>query len=169
MPRRKIITDPQVYATVRHLLATGGDKAAAFASVGRAAGLAPATLAQRYGSVDGMLRLALMDAWDILDATLTAAEVVAEAGPKGAQTLLKALDAEAPLSIAAHNLRDAALRKRAADWRARVEAALTLRLGGGAKSSAQAAMLFSVWQGQALWRASGGKGFRMKDAVKRLT
>ena len=31
-----------------------------------------------------------------------------------------------------------------------------------------AAMLFAAWQGQMLWRAAGGKGFRLKDAAKRL-
>ena len=47
--------------------------------------------------------------------------------------------------------------------------ALAVRLGGGAKGREAAALLFAAWQGQMLWLAVGGRGFKLKDAVKRLT
>ena len=50
-----------------------------------------------------------------------------------------------------------------------METALTLRLGGGQKARDSAALLFAAWQGQALWSGAGEPGFRLKDAVKRLT
>ena len=92
MARTKSIPDAQVLATVRHLLAQGGDKAISFGSVGRATKLAPSTLAQRYGTVTAMRSAALTDGWQALTvATTTALDSVADKGPQG---VLKALDAE---------------------------------------------------------------------------
>jgi hypothetical protein len=70
--------------------------------------------------------------------------------------------------LQAADLRDAALRARAAAWRRQVEAALAVRLGGGAKAREAAAMLFAAWQGQALWTRAEERAFRLKDLVKRL-
>lgn len=174
MPRRKIIPDAEVHATIRRLLAEGGDKAVAFGPVARQTGLAAATLVQRFGSRDGMVQAALHDGWDQLDAACQKAEAESPMTAKGAAALLKALGAEsgdggADLSLLAVNFRDAGLRERAASWRTRVEAALTLRLGGGARAREAAAVLFAAWMGQVLWMPAGGKGFRLKDALKRLT
>jgi hypothetical protein len=174
MPRPRTIPDADIFAAIRQLLADGGDKAVAFGPVARATGLAAPTLVQRYGTRDGMIRAALMAAWDDLDTRTAAAEAEAGTGPKGAVALLKALggrgDSAEPVDVAllAVDFRDAALRDRATAWRARVEGALALRLGGGAKGQAAAAMLFAAWQGQALWALAGGKTFRLKDAAKRL-
>ena len=167
MARPRLVPDATIFACVRRLLAAGGDKAVAFAAVARETGLAAPTLVQRYGSRDAMLRVALQDGWDALDAATAAAEGSAEMNPKGALALLKALDAVDPALMAA-GLRDVALRDRAAAWRAQVEAALAARLGGGAKGREAAGSLFALWQGQALWQDAGGKTFRRKEAVKRL-
>lgn len=171
MPRPRTIPDARIFAAIRQLLGDGGDKAVAFGAVARATGLAAPTLVQRYGTREGMLRAALMAAWDDLDARTAAAEAEAGHGPKGAVALLKALGGGAEavdVALLAVDFRDAALRDRATAWRARVEAALALRLGGGAKGAEGAALLFAAWQGQALWSLAGGKAFRLKDAVKRL-
>ena len=48
------------------------------------------------------------------------------------------------------------------------ETALALRLGGGPQGREAATILFAAWQGQILWQTAGGKGFRLKDALKRL-
>ena len=55
MSRPRSVPDAQVLAAVRALLRQGGDKAVAFSAVAERAGLAPASLAQRYGSVQGMI------------------------------------------------------------------------------------------------------------------
>lgn len=171
MARPRTVPDAEVYVIIRRLLADGGDKAVAFGTVARATGLAGSTLAQRYGTREGMVQAALMDAWDLLDQAAEAAEGASGSGPKAAQALLKALstasDGMAP-TLLAIDLRNATLRIRAAAWRARIEGALALRLGGGAKGRQAAAMLFALWQGQVLWQGTGDKGFRLKDAVKRL-
>ncbi|MBT9245661.1 TetR family transcriptional regulator [Gemmobacter fulvus] len=173
MARKKLIPDTAVFAEIRHLMAQGGEKAVSFSTISQATGLAAATLVQRFGSRDAMLRAALAAAWDALEATTTQAEGDAALNAKGAQALLKALGADAPetsdLTLLAADFRDPVLRARAETWRAQVETALALRLGGGAKGRETAALLFAAWQGQMLWQMAGGKGFRLKDAVKRLS
>ena len=173
MSRTRAIPDAEVFAAIRALLASGGEKAVAFSSVARATGLAAPTLAQRYGSRDGMLQAALMAAWDGLLAATTTAEAEAPLSAKGALAMLKALgtDAAEPAGLAqlTASFRDAALRAKAATWRIRVEAALATRLGGGTKGRESAALLFALWQGQALWQPGGEKGFRLKDAARRLS
>lgn len=173
MPRKKLIPDLEVFATIRSLMSASGEKAASFAAVSRATGLAGATLVQRFGSQERMVQAALMAAWEALEARTAEASAVAELSPKGTLALLKALapkppDTDDPRLLDAH-LRDPALRARAAEWRGQVEQALALRLGGGAKGQELAAIVFSAWQGQLSWQHAGGKGFRLKELLKRLT
>jgi len=166
MPRSRTIPDAQVFAIIQRMLEDGGDKSVSFGTVGTATGLAPPTLVQRYGSRDAMVRAARAAAWDALD--LRTAAAIAGTADKGPQGLLKAIGPVDATAFAA-DLRDAELAKRAATWRASVEAALTLRLGGGQKARESAALLFVAWQGQALWSKAGDSSLRLKDAVKRLT
>ncbi|MGB8814657.1 MAG: transcriptional regulator [Paracoccaceae bacterium] len=172
MARLKTIPDADVHAAIRQLLVAGGDKAVAFASVARATGLAAPTLVQRFKTRELMLRAALLAAWDQLDAAIIRAEAEAPMQAKGAQTLMKSLAASCPdavdITLLAVDFRDAALRQRALNWRNRVESALAVRLGSGVRGQETAAILFAAWQGQMLWQIAGGKGFRLKDAVKRL-
>jgi AcrR family transcriptional regulator len=172
MGRTRTIPDADIFAAIRGLLADKGEKAVAFSSVARATGLAAPTLVQRYGSREAMLRGALDAAWDSLDAATVAAEAEAALTAKGAVQLLRALsDSDGDtvdLSLLAADFRDPALRQRALAWRERVEAALALRLRGGARGREAAAILFAAWQGQSLWQRAGGRGFRLKDVVKRI-
>ncbi|MBK6468098.1 MAG: transcriptional regulator [Rhodobacter sp.] len=165
MSRKKTIPDEQVHAAIRQLLATGGDKAVSFGAVARATRLAPSTLAQRFGTVPAMRAAALRQGWQALtEATTTAMDAAAGKGPQG---LLKALDAvAAPVIGLLRVATDDESRALAAGWRQMVETALSLRIGQGEKAREAAAILFAAWQGQLLW---GGEGFRLKDAVKRLT
>jgi AcrR family transcriptional regulator len=173
MPRVKLISDDAVFAAVRRLLADHGDKAASFAAVSRATGLAAATLVQRFGSQEAMVRAALGAFWSELEARTDAAEAGADLSPKGALALLKALAAEAPetqdLGLLSASLRDLTLRQRATQWRLQVQNALALRFGGGSKGQETAAIVFATWQGQMLWEIAAGKGFKLKEAVKKLT
>lgn len=173
MPRRKLIPDPTVFAEVRRLLSEGGEKAVSFASVAQATGLAGSTLVQRFTTREAMVQAALDAAWDQLEAETEAAASEAALNAKGAQALLKALGADAPeaadLSLLAADFRNPQLRARAEAWRARLEDALALRLGGGDRGREAAAMLFAAWQGQLLWQKAGGKGFRLKDVLKRIS
>lgn len=166
MPRTRTVPDTTVFAVIQRLLKAGGDKAVSFGSVGKATGLAPPTLVQRYGSLDGMKRAARIAAWEELEHRTATA--IAETADKGPQGLLKAIGPVDVLAIA-HDLGDPDLAQRAEGWRKGVETALTLRLGGGQKARESAVLLFAAWQAHALWSRAGDPGFRLKDAVKRLT
>ncbi len=166
MPRTRAISDEHVFAVIQRLLDQGGEKAVSFGTVSTSTGLAPPTLVQRYGSRDSMVRAARLAAWDAVERRT--AEAIAGTADKGPQGLLKAIGAVDPHAIAA-DLRDPALAGRAHGWRMAVETALAQRLGGGQKSRESAALLFAAWQGQSLWAKAGESGFRLKDAVKRLT
>jgi len=167
MARLKLIPDSAVFACVRQLLAAGGDRAVAFASVARATGLAAPTLVQRFGGRDAMVERALLAGWEALESAT--AEVCAQApmNAKGAHAMLKALGTP-EAALLAGMVNTSALRQRAKAWRAQVEAALAQRLDSAAPDQA-AAMLFAVWQGQVLWNSAGGKGFRLKDALRALS
>lgn len=166
MPRKRIIPDDRVFSAIQRLLDQGGDKAVSFATVAAATGLAPPTLVQRYGSRDGMVRLARQAAWETLEAATGAA--IAATEKKGPLGLLKALGTVAAADLVA-DTRDSDLAQRAAAWRASVESAISLRLGNGPKARESAALLFAAWQGQLLWSKAGQPGFKPKDAVRRLT
>jgi AcrR family transcriptional regulator len=167
MSRHRTIADDQIFATIRRLLAEQGERGLSFAAVAAATGLAASTLVQRYGSVSGMLEAALAPVGAALDATL--ANISGEVAPtaKGAPDLLKALgDSDlTDIAVLAAMFRIPSLRLRAEDWRNRVETVLASQLG----SAEAARLLFAAWQGQALWQPAGGRKFRLKDAVKRLT
>lgn len=166
MPRTRSIPDATVFAAVQRLLDEGGDKAVSFGSVGKLTGLAPPTLVQRYGSRDGMVKAARHAAWDDLERRT--GEAIAGTADKGPQGFLKAIGPVNTEGLAA-DLRDPDLATRAAGWRKGVETALALRLGSGQKAKESAALLFAAWQGQTLWSPADEPGFRLKDAVKRLT
>lgn len=173
MPRRKIIPDTEVFALVRTLLNEGGDKAVAFGPVARASGLAASTLVQRFQSRDAMVQAALNDGWDRLEEACAAAEANAPTNAKGASAFLKEVGAAtadgSTLALLAADFRDPVLRDRAAAWRARVETALAVRLGGGEKGRETAALIFAAWMGQVFWQPAGGKAFKLKDLFRRLT
>jgi AcrR family transcriptional regulator len=172
MGRTKLIPDTDIFRLLRTLLAQGGDKAVAFSSVGRACGLAPATLVQRFGTRDGMVRAALLAAWDELDALLQQLDVKAEKSAKGALQILKSLSRDGSAtdaSLRSADLRDAETRARAGQWREKVEAALATRLGGPSRGRDAAAVLFAAWQGQAMWQSVGSTRLKLKDAIKRIT
>jgi hypothetical protein len=168
MSRPRTIPDETIFSIVLDLLAEGGDKAVAFSSVSHASRLAAPTLAQRFGTRDGMVRAALLAGWKSAMAATERAEAEAALSPKGAVKVLKSLGELPDLPLLARELRDPRVREQAEQWRNRVETALVLRLGAGAKARNAAAMMFAAWQGQILWQAAGGKGFRLKDAAARI-
>lgn len=171
MPRKKLIPDSAVLTETLLLLADGGARAVSFATVSKATGLAGPTLVQRFGTREAMLRAAISLGWQRLEAETAHAESEAPLTAKGALALLKALGGDLTLEPAQllTGLEDAGLRQQAQGWRAQVEAALALRLGGGVKGRESAEMLFALWQGQRLWQATGSGSLRLKDALKRLT
>src|SRR5688500_18783598 len=132
MPRPKTMSDEDVLAAAHKLIHERGPEALTFESLGRACGLSPATVVQRFGTKEGMKRRALLHAWDRLDErTLELAAKVPKT-PAGAIELLVSLseayggiDTYAPgLLMLREDLRDPVLRARGAAWKAGLSAAL---------------------------------------------
>lgn len=167
MARAKTLTDTDIAAHLLAILAEQGEKSLTFGILSQHCGLAPATLAQRFGSVDGMVRRAILCEWDRLSEMVTALEAEAHISSKGTQALLKHLPLPSP-HVLALSLRDPDLRAAAEAWREQVEAALAARRGGGSRRRDAAAMIFAAWQGRCLWDAAGGKGFRLSELLKAL-
>lgn len=165
MARPKLQDDTKILAHLMAALAESGEKALTFGVISQRCGLAPATLSQRFGSVEGMIRAAGCAEWARLTVALHDAEDDALASAKGVQALLKHLPIPGA-QLLALSLRDAELTKAAETWRSEVEAALAKRRGGGAKGRDAAALIFAAWQGRALWEAAGGKSFRLSDLMK---
>ena len=164
MARPRTIPDSVIYAAILRLICDGGEKAVAFSAVARATGLSAPSLVQRYGALPDMIRAALQGEWDRIDAMTAEATARMSTSSKGPQALLKALAPGASAALLAASARDGKLRDRARSWQHRVETALAQH-GGDAEG---AALLFAAWQGQAVWDGIGDKGFRLKDAIKRL-
>jgi AcrR family transcriptional regulator len=161
MARPRSVPDPVVHDAVLALIRHGGDKAVTFSAVAARAGLAASSLAERHGSVAGMIAAARAGAWDRLEQATAAAIEAAPLSPKGATGLLKALSQAAvpPLSS------DPA---RALRWRAGLESALAVRLGGTPDAREAAAILFAVWQDRSLWQGHAEPPVRLKAVLKRL-
>lgn len=167
MARAKLQADDDIFKHLIAALAESGEKALTFGVISQRCGFAPATLAQRFGSVEGMIRAAGCAEWSRLTAALQQAEEDALASSKGVQALLKHLPIPGP-HLLALSLRDVELTKAAETWRSQVEAALASRRGGGAKGRDAAALIFAAWQGRTLWEAAGGKSFRLSDLMKAM-
>lgn len=167
MARPRTQSDAAIFTQLLAVLQAQGEKSLTFGVIGPLTGLAPATLAQRYGSVEGMVRTAALAEWAGLTEAVTTIEAEALVSAKGAQALLKQLPTPAPALIAL-SLRDEALRQAAESWRIAVEAAISARRGGGSKGREAAALIFATWQGRQLWQAAGGKSFRLADMLKAL-
>lgn len=165
MARPRSIPDPTILAAVRALFSAGGEKAVAFSAVAEATGLAASSLAQRYGSVQGMIEAAALDG---VAQALAALDRIESGSPdKGPQGLLKALSQIGPdAACLAVLLRSETGRTTAAHYRSAVEAAIARRLGP--RHADGAPVLFAAWSGEQLWGAAGDAGFRLKDLVKKL-
>jgi AcrR family transcriptional regulator len=168
MARPKSQSDAEVFSHVFALLQDLGEKGLTFGAVSKSCGLAPATLAQRFGSIDGMVRAALLAEWGRLCDAVTTAEAETLMSNKGSQALLKSLP-QPSAQVFAMSMRDPELQSAAQDWRARVETAIAARRGGGAKGRESAAMIFAAWYGRQIWEPASGKSFRLSDLLKALS
>ena len=169
MPRKKSLSDAQVLADARRLHLSGGEKALTFGNLARASGLAASTLAQRFGTIEGLIAALARQGWqDLLDALAALEQSTADKGPQGYLKALSpsGLDALRLLSL---STTDESARQLAEDWRSRVVTALALRLGQGEKARAAAAVIFATWQGQLLWgNAAQSAEMKIKDLAKKL-
>ena len=174
MPRAKSVSDEAVLDAALRVMNLHGPQALTFAAVGKEAGLSPATLVQRHGTRENLLRAALLRAWDLLDAQTQAAASAAGPGADGAVDLLLRLSASDDydpwgpgLLLLYEDMRDPALRRRGVAWGGVLQAELGERLGGHSEEHKRlrGRLLASQWQGAMLWWGFSREG-RLVDYLE---
>lgn len=175
MPRPRTLSDEQLLSMVLDVIQSEGPDAATFAAVAKASGLSGSTLVQRFATKAGMLRAALLHAWDRLDAETAR---LADTLPKtadGAIALLTGLSkdyGDNPASYAEgllllrEDFRDPVLRARGAAWGAALTAAIAERFEGQRQAQTIARLMLSQWQGSLLWWGFSSEG-AVADYVER--
>ena len=174
MPRPKTLPDEHVLEAAHRLIHERGPEALTFESLGRACGLSPATLVQRFKSKAGLKQSTLLQAWDRLDEKTARLAATVPKTPAGAIALLVALsrdygDIEAyaeGLLVLREDLRDPALRARGARWKAALSDALDSCFSEAPAAPPGIGLLMaSQWQGSLLWWSFDPQG-RVEDYVE---
>jgi AcrR family transcriptional regulator len=159
MARPRTVSDEAILDAANDVMQRLGPEAVTFAAVGARAGLSPATLVQRYGSKDALVRAALLRAWDQLDALTEAGDIAASLDSDGAVELLVGLSdygdhdqfAEG-LLLLREDMRDPLLRARGERWGMALALALGRRLTPDpARQLLLGRLMASQWQGSLLW------------------
>ena len=167
MARPRKIADEDIVEAVAALIARDGPNALTFSSASAVTGLSPATLVQRYGTRDALLRAGLGWMWDQLDLATSAADAAHPVDPEGAMALLLALssgygageEAAAGLLLLGEDLKDPVLRSRGAAWHQALVVALGRRLSADpARQAPLGRLLASQWQGAVHWWAFTHEG-----------
>lgn len=162
MSRGKTISDARLLDSLMAAMMEHGPSDLSFAKAAAAAGLAAATLVQRFGSRAGMVEAILLRAWDRLDAETAAADAEASPDPDGAIELLLRLtnssaaeyDFADGLLLLREDIRNPVLRARGADWGARLADALGRRLTDDPTRATRLGwQMASLWQGTLIWWA----------------
>lgn len=174
MGRIKTISDHDVLdALLASMEATGPD-GLSFSKAAAAVGLSSATLVQRFGTREAMIRAVLLHAWDRLDALTAVADREAPATPAGAIALLLRLmpGGMAEYSVAGgllllrEDLRDPVLRARGHAWGSYLAKALGSRLVSQAGSAERTGwQMLALWQGAIIWWAFRRDG-DPEDAIR---
>jgi AcrR family transcriptional regulator len=157
MPRPKTLPDARILDIAHRLIHAEGPAALTFARLSNVCGLSGATLVQRFGNKDGLMRATLLHAWDKLDARTIRLAAKAPRSPAGAVALLVGLsrnfggiEAYADgLLVLREDLRDPALRARGTAWHRQLSAMLEACFPQGPHQIGQ--LMAAQWQGLVLW------------------
>lgn len=156
MPRPKSLSDEAVLEAALTLMRQHGPDALSFGTLAKATGLSGATLVQRFGSKQALIRAATSHAWDQLDRATSEAVASAPGGAEGVVTLLIALSGYGDIETYADNLlilredlRDPDLRARGQAWHAVLVEAIGARLPHHGEGFAT--IILDQWQGSLLW------------------
>lgn len=162
MGRSKTISDARLLDRLLATVMEHGPSALSFARASEAAGLAAATLVQRFGTRATMVEAVLLRAWDRLDEETAVADAAASPDPAGAITLLLRLtnsgtaeyDFTDGLLLLREDIRNPVLRARGAEWGACLAATLGRRLCDDPSRAIQLGwQMASLWQGTLVWWA----------------
>jgi AcrR family transcriptional regulator len=153
MPRKRTISDQDLLDAALVVVRAAGPEALTFAAAASASGLAASTLVQRFGTKAGLLRGALLRAWDLLDEQTAAAAGAAGPGPGGVVDMLVGLsgsydahDFADQLRVLREDLRDPVLRGRGPRWLAMLGQEVQRRLEPAAPDGI-GELVVAHWQG----------------------
>ena len=153
MPRKRTISDQDLLDAALTVVRAAGPEALTFAAAASASGLAASTLVQRFGTKAGLLRAALLRAWDLLDEQTAAAAVAAGPGAAGVVDMLVGLsgsydahDFADQLRVLREDLRDPVLRERGQRWLAVLGQQVQRRLEPAAPDGI-GELVVAHWQG----------------------
>jgi AcrR family transcriptional regulator len=173
MPRKRTVPDQDLLDAALVVVRSAGPEALTFGALSRETGLAASTLVQRFGTKAGLLRAALLRAWDLLEEATAAAVSAARPGPAGVVELLVTLtgphqvrDVADQLRVLREDLRDPVLRERGRVWLGTLADAVEQRLpdvSGG--SAGLGNLVLAQWQGT-LTRWSFTRDGPLTDAVR---
>jgi AcrR family transcriptional regulator len=155
MPRKRTIPDTALLDAALDIVRRSGPGALSFATLGGQVGLAGSTIVQRFGNKAGLLRAALLHAWDRLDADTEAAIAGSAPDAGGVVDLFVALsgqytvhDFADQLMVLREDLRDPVLRARGGAWITTLADAVEDRLAdvrGGPSGLGE--LVVAHWQG----------------------
>ncbi len=172
MARRKLISDVEVLDIALSLFARDGEKGVSFGTVGKATGLAPATLVQRFVSSEALFSAMISQSWTNATVVIQRCDEAMVPNGQNAVAFLKGLEQEVlamPMgALLVASRQNPILRAKASDWRRAVEASLQGRIEKRPNQAAEsAAALFAAWQGRLLWSATEGGEFRLRAILKK--
>ena len=160
MPRKRTIPDSDVLDAALDIVRAAGPDALSFGTLAARVGLAGSTIVQRFGTRAGLLRAALLRAWDLLDEETGRAIAAAGPGSHGVVEMLVRLsgqydarDFADQLLILREDVRDPVLRARGEAWIATLVGAIENRLRAttdakaGADADGLGGLVVAVWQG----------------------
>lgn len=167
MARPRTVTDDAILDAALAVMHREGPEALTFAAVGKAVGLAPATLVQRYPSKEAFLRATLLRAWDQLDALTAEADRTEPITAEGAIAMLVRMfptgmddtDYAEGLLLLREDMRDPVLRARGTAWGEALALGLGRRLTQDWVDQMRLGRLMaSQWQGAQIWWAFSRRG-----------
>lgn len=174
MPRQRTVPDATLADAALVVVREGGPAALTFGALATRVDLAASTLVQRFGTKRGLLRAALLRAWDHLDAATATAATRTTRDAAGVVELLVELsghyepddDFADQLLVLREDLRDPVLRDRGRVWIAALVDTIEDRLdaapGGGAGLGP---VVVANWQGAlTLWGFQRDRA--LPDAVR---
>lgn len=176
MPRPRTQSDDRLLDGVLAVMRRTGPAGLTFAAAAKGTGLAAPTLVQRFGTKEALVRVALLRAWDLLEARTEAAIAATPDTADGAVDLLVALsdgygegeDYADGFLFLREDMRDAELRRRGALWGERLTGVLARRLGDRRRARAdRGRLMLALWQGTVLWWGFSRSG-RLSEAVEHV-
>ncbi|MDF2118451.1 TetR/AcrR family transcriptional regulator [Roseiarcaceae bacterium H3SJ34-1] len=160
MGRTKTVSDETLLDRLLGAIHDSGPGELTFSNASKAAGLATATLVQRFGTRDAMIEAAMLHAWDKLEAATAAADSEVPENAAGAVALLMRLmpvhaapyNVTDGLSLLREDMRNPALRERGRAWGDYLAMALGRRLTDQTDIARKLGwQMASVWQGALIW------------------